>query len=271
LSLLALAAAGMWAPILKGVEVGAPAINCVFSPTCTLSVQDRLRPIPLPGCPTQFFLQSRTFPGQPGTPAAGLYGYEYRIDLTNPCFTNGLQDYSGIIELALPFGPHVKLDFDGSGTLSDLYVITNGSGSIYPTGIYYTLSGSVVHILFDSGGLPTLVPGYSSLFIGMVSAQPPAIATAAINPACSSCSDCLSVGITCPQSIIIDAPRLLELVHVAPLGWQLNWPTGAVLQASSLVAGPYNDLVGIASPLTITPLAAQQFFRLKLPVQSAPP
>lgn len=52
---------------LKVVDVGAPAINCVFDSSCTVTVTDSTAPIPIPAGGTNF-LQSRTFTGKPGAP-----------------------------------------------------------------------------------------------------------------------------------------------------------------------------------------------------------
>ena len=58
---------------LTVVEVNAPAVNCVFHPACTITVSDSVGFIPLPylAAPRTAFLQSRTFSGAAGTPAAG--------------------------------------------------------------------------------------------------------------------------------------------------------------------------------------------------------
>src|ERR1051325_8897957 len=80
MSLLASSAA---AQPLTVVEVSAPAINCVFNASCTITVSDTTGNVLLPTvAPGTAWLQSRTFAGQPGTPAAGLTGYEYRISIT---------------------------------------------------------------------------------------------------------------------------------------------------------------------------------------------
>src|ERR1044071_970390 len=71
------------AQTLTVVEVSAPAINCVFNATCKITVSDTTGNILLPTVgPGTAWLQSRTFAGQPGTPAAGLTGYNYRISMT---------------------------------------------------------------------------------------------------------------------------------------------------------------------------------------------
>src|SRR5262249_19834540 len=72
------------APPLTVAEANPPAVNCVFHPACTITVSDSVGFIPLPylAAPNTAFLQSRTFSGAPGTPAAGKAGYMYRISLT---------------------------------------------------------------------------------------------------------------------------------------------------------------------------------------------
>ena len=61
---------------LKVVDVAAPAINCVFETNCTVVVSDTTGSVPLAFETGKPFLQSRTFAGAEGTPAAGLTGFE---------------------------------------------------------------------------------------------------------------------------------------------------------------------------------------------------
>jgi hypothetical protein len=88
------------------VDVAAPEINCLFSPTCTLVVTDTVSPLTLTGTSGSGVLQTRVFVGEPGSPGAGIYGYEYRIDLTEitatnvpPCVTNSVRCFTNRIEL----------------------------------------------------------------------------------------------------------------------------------------------------------------------------
>jgi hypothetical protein len=71
---LALASAQAGLVSLNFVNVGAPAINCVFDPSCITPVFDTTAPIYFPGWSTNagFFLQSRTSTGSKGSPAAAL-------------------------------------------------------------------------------------------------------------------------------------------------------------------------------------------------------
>jgi len=103
-------------------EVEAPGINCVFAPSCIITVNDSVGFIPLPylTAPNTAFLQSRTVPGASGTPTAGKAGYLYRISLTQAA---GTADCLG--GLVLNFGPALRLPFK-PGQLADVFVITGG-------------------------------------------------------------------------------------------------------------------------------------------------
>ena len=65
---------------LRVVNVSAPAVNCLFDPSCQVVVDDTTdeATLPLSG---RHFLQTRTFRGVRGSAAEGLYVYEYRLDL----------------------------------------------------------------------------------------------------------------------------------------------------------------------------------------------
>ena len=163
---------------LKVVNVGAPAINCVFDPSCTVTVTDTTAPIPIPAGGTNF-LQSRTFVGKPGAPANGLYAYEYRIDLRNAV---GITYIPCVSSMKIEFGPVVStLDYDGDGSADQGYVVTSGGlGSIGLASaekdgneITFTFSPPVC-----AGGHPG--GGQSSYFFGLVSTQPPRPVTATV-------------------------------------------------------------------------------------------
>src|SRR5262249_46873275 len=96
---------------LKVVNVGAPAINCVFTAAspCTIGVTDTTADVTLSNGGTGL-LQSRTFAGKSGSPAEGLFAYEYRVNLTNAVGTINL---ACIDWMTISFGPVVNtLDFD---------------------------------------------------------------------------------------------------------------------------------------------------------------
>ena len=73
---LGLAAGGAHAAPLTMVNVGAPAINCVFDPSCKVVATDTIGRIPNSAPTSLGRLQSRTWAGAPGAPgfftSAGL-------------------------------------------------------------------------------------------------------------------------------------------------------------------------------------------------------
>ena len=119
---LALGVAAARAQPLTVVEVNAPAVNCVFHPACIITVSDTVGFIPLPflAAPNTAFLQSRTFSGVAGTPAAGRAGYMYRISLTQAAGSGNC-----LGGLVLNFGPALKLPY-APDKLADVFVVTSG-------------------------------------------------------------------------------------------------------------------------------------------------
>ena len=116
-----LATSAASAQLLKIVEVGAPAINCVFQTDCNIPVSDTSGNILFPTLATgTAWLQSRTFAGEAGAPGAGTTGYEYRISLTQAAGTSEC-----IIGFNLNFGAHKQLPYKNN-QLADVYVITAG-------------------------------------------------------------------------------------------------------------------------------------------------
>ena len=62
--------------------------------------------MPFLAMPGTAWQQSRTFTGEPGTPGAGLTGYEYRLSMTQAA---GFSDC--VLGLVLDFGPVEKLPY----------------------------------------------------------------------------------------------------------------------------------------------------------------
>jgi hypothetical protein len=164
---------------LKVVNVSAPAINCVFNPTCTVTVNDTSDNIPMSTGGTGF-LQSRTYTGAAGSPAVGLFAYEYRIDLRNAV---GAVAISCIDSMTVSFGPVVStLNYGGSPAPDQVFVVTGGGiGTIGLSSAVQT--GSNIKFTFKSpiceGGSPG--KGDSSFFWGLVSKTPPKFVTATLH------------------------------------------------------------------------------------------
>ena len=160
---------------LRVVPVNAPAVNHLFDPSGTLPVQDHSAPIWTDG-----FLQSRNFAGVAGAPAAGMFGYEYRIDLREVA---GVLSIPFITSLAVDVGPHVNtLDFDGDGRADDVYVVTSGGlGNVGVSSA--TKDGNVISFNFNPpvGGGASRGRGDSTFFFGVVSTHPRREITATAN------------------------------------------------------------------------------------------
>jgi len=147
--LLLLAPAAAAQP-LRVVSVSAPAVQCVFSPSCKVTVEDLSAPVAARG-----FLQSRHYKA-----AAGLYVYEYRVDLREAAGANGIRT------LTVEFGPNARLAFDGRAK-ADVFVTTRGNlGSV---GLESAVrDGNSVTFTFR----PAVTGGDSTFFFGLVSRYP---------------------------------------------------------------------------------------------------
>ncbi len=163
---------------LTVVNVNAPAVNCVFATSCTITVTDSIGAIPITGITGPARLQSRSFSGQPGTPGAGKTGYMYRVDLTQAAAPG---PSSCVSRLTLNFGPIAKLPYSPAG-LADIFVIT--SGGLGTIGVSSAAqAGNFVYINFASPVCPGLspAPGKTSFFIGLASAATPVSMPATAN------------------------------------------------------------------------------------------
>ena len=164
---------------LKVVNVSAPAINCVFNTPCTIMVSDTKDNVTLSAGGTGF-LQSRTYRGAAGSPAAGLFAYEYRLDLRNAV---GALNIACINWMTISFGPVVgSLNYGGDAKPDQVFVVTGGG--IGTIGIASAIQmGSNIRFNFTSpiceGGAPG--KGDSSFFWGLVSKQPPKFVTATLH------------------------------------------------------------------------------------------
>ena len=156
---------------LTVVNVAAPDINCVFETDCTVVVTDSIGNISIPNMTGAGRLQSRTFAGQAGAPAAGKTAYEYRVDMTP---ATAIGDVACVTGLNVDFGPVAKLQYNKVGPTEDVFVVTKGGlGTIGLASA--ELNGNIVTFTFsqpvcaaDSSG-----PGHTTFFFGLASIHPP--------------------------------------------------------------------------------------------------
>jgi hypothetical protein len=162
---------------LKVVTVAAPAVNCIYSPNCTVTVTDSVGQLTLQNLdtPNTAWLQSRSFTGMAGTAGAGKTGYEYRLDMTQA--TGALQCVGGVV---LNFGPITQLPF-ANNTPADVYVVTQGGlGTIGLAAAYQ--SGDIITFNFS----PSLCPSKpasaanTTFFFGLASVHPPVATSAGV-------------------------------------------------------------------------------------------
>jgi hypothetical protein len=162
---------------LAVVNVSAPAINCVFDTDCTVTVTDSVDDIPIPALTAgKARLQSRTYTGQPGSPAAGKTGYQYRVDLSTAVTSN---EFSCVTDLAIDFGEVTKLHYDRTRPQDDAFVVTQGGlGTI---GILFAEQiGHVITFTFSQPVCAGNTPGtgQSTFFFGLASEFTPKSITA---------------------------------------------------------------------------------------------
>jgi hypothetical protein len=187
---------------LKIVHVSAPAINCKFDPSCTITVTDTVANFTLPGTSGNAFLQSRTSPvGKPGTVGAGKYEYDYRLDLRQ---LTGLTAAPCVTQLKITFGPVASLDYDGDGTAEQVFVVTAGGlGTVAPSSADKT--GNVVTFNFKtpvcSGSAPG--KGETSYFFGLASNRSARAVTATVVP---TLGGSLSLNARAPKILILPTP-----------------------------------------------------------------
>jgi hypothetical protein len=175
---LAIAAAAMAVPAmaLNVVNTSAPQVNYVFSTDGTVTVTDMSSPVFSGG-----FLQSRIFQGEPGSPAAGKWVYEYRLDLRCAQTIGSVPSVSSV---ALSNGPVLSYDYNFDSVSTDqVFVVTAGGlGTIGLSSAsqafgytHFNFSSPV----WPSGGGGCL--GDSTYFWGYTSSYAPHVVTATIS------------------------------------------------------------------------------------------
>jgi hypothetical protein len=110
---------------LKVVEVNAPAVNCAFNSSCKVVVDDSIGTMQYTPLGGGAFLQSRTYPGEAGTPAAGMTAYEYRVDLTEA--TGYTECLAGLV---IDFGPVQTLTYPTNQPGQVFVTTQGGTGSL---------------------------------------------------------------------------------------------------------------------------------------------
>lgn len=139
LGLAALLIAPASARDLNVAEVTPQGVACVFSKTCAVTPTDSYGVVKLFGNSDAGRLLTRTYPGLPGTPAAGLTGFSLQLDMTA---STALGHPNCVEKLIVDTGPLATLPYAGK---AEVFVVKE-QGAIAPSSV--TQSGSKVTFSF---------------------------------------------------------------------------------------------------------------------------
>lgn len=140
-------------------------VSCVFTPSCAVSVTDSIGYFKLYGDGGNGRLLVRTYPGMPGTQAAGLTGYSLYVDMRG---TTALGTANCVERVVVDTGPLVPLKYSG-GQTADVFMVGAPSGVGLASA---TQSGGKVTFNFKRG----ICPGsksVESLYFGFAAKNGP--------------------------------------------------------------------------------------------------
>lgn len=117
-------------------------------------------------------LRSRVYRAHAGTPAAGLYVYEYSLDLRDVI---GVTAIPSVTSVSLDFGRIDTLDFNGDASPDQLFVVSKGLGigNVAPASV--TKAANVITFTFNPpvGGGSAPGNGDRTYVFGLVSKHAP--------------------------------------------------------------------------------------------------
>jgi hypothetical protein len=148
-----------------------PQVACVFTQTCAVNANDTYGIFRLFGNGGEGRLLTRTYPGLPGAPGAGLTGYSFYLDL-GP--STALGTANCVERLVIDTGPLVALPYTKGGT-AEIFVVA-GQG---PVGLASaTQAGSKVTFTFTRPICPAAHDGRhkwptASLYFGFAAKGAP--------------------------------------------------------------------------------------------------
>jgi len=119
LGLVALLIAPAEARELAVADVTPQGVACVFSKACAVTPTDSYGIVKLFGNGGDGRLLTRTYPGLPGTPGAGLTGYSLQLDLSD---SMALGAANCVERLTIDAGPLAPLVYAGKGS-ADVFVV----------------------------------------------------------------------------------------------------------------------------------------------------
>jgi len=146
-------------------KVSSQNVACVFAPNCAVSPTDTMSYFQMFGDAGNGRVLVRTYPGMPGTKAAGLIGYSFMIDMRG---ATSLGMPNCVSKVTLDTGPLTKLDYAGK---AEVFVVDGAAGAAVSS---VSQTGSKLNISFAKAICPGTSAASQSLYFGFAAKSAPA-------------------------------------------------------------------------------------------------
>lgn len=140
-------------------------VSCVFTPKCAVTVTDTNAYFQLWGNTGSGRVLVRTYPGLPGTLAAGLTGYSLFIDMRRG--TAGSKP-NCVEKITIDTGPVEKLNY--AGAPADMFVVGSSGGAGVASAVQ---NGTKITFTFDKPICPSPSNLTESLYFGFAAKNAP--------------------------------------------------------------------------------------------------
>jgi hypothetical protein len=161
-------------------KVSSKDVACVFAANCAVTPTDTMSYFKMFGDSGSGRVLSRSYPGMPGTKAAGLTGYSFTIDMRGAT-TLGMPNC--VKSVMLDTGPLAKLDYAGK---AEIFVVDSGAGAGVSS---VSQSGSKLNISFARAICPGTGAASQSLYFGFAAKTGPAWGKGQVNGSLQGSAD----------------------------------------------------------------------------------
>jgi hypothetical protein len=190
---------------LRCVPLSGSAPVALYSSTGSVTVEDSSDSFATPFGSGTVSVDTRMLLGSAGTPAAGLRGYEYRVDMEQ---AHGSPPLPCIESLSIPFNTlPVSKDLNGDGILDDCYVITDFLGTVSPSSV--EIVGNQILINFGTGVCANQIGSLPVGFLASASQAPTLVPATAVDNG-------ISTQFPEPNATHVKIPSPVQSVPVLP-------------------------------------------------------